>query len=109
YLMFLTPEGIIAEVGELILIIWLRVVLAMLAIGIIDLLYQRWQFGQDQRMTMKEARDESKEMEGDPLIRQRVRQLQRTLSQQRMMAEVPTADVIITNPVRFAIALRYDP
>ena len=109
FLMFLTPEGITREVASLIMIIWLRVVLAMLAIGVIDLLYQRWQFGQDQRMTMKEARDETKEMEGDPLIRQRIRQLQRRMSQQRMMAEVPTADVVITNPVRFAIALRYDP
>lgn len=109
FLVFLTPEGIIHEVAGLIMVIWLRVVLAMLLIGVLDLLYQRWQFQQDQRMTMKEARDETKEMEGDPLIRQRVRQLQRRMSQQRMMAEVPAADVVITNPVRFAIALRYDP
>mgnify|MGYP000249415847 CR=1 FL=1 len=59
-------------------------------------------------MTHQEVKEESKQLEGDPKIKQRIRQLQRQMATQRMMQEVPTADVVITNPIRFAIALRYD-
>jgi len=106
---FLTPQGIIREIVEFAWLLWLRIALVMLLLGIADFLYQRWQFQQDQRMTMREARDELKELEGDPRIKQRVRQLQRQMAMSRMMAEVPEADVIITNPLTYAVALRYDP
>ncbi len=107
-LYFLTPEGIVQEIAYLGALLWLRISLVMLVLGVIDLLYQRWQFQQDQRMTLKEARDELRELEGDPQIKQRVRQLQRQMAMRRMMAEVPAADVIVTNPLTYAIALRYD-
>lgn len=95
-------------VWDLLLLLWFRIALAMLAIGIFDFAYQRWQHGRDLMMTVQESRDEMKTLEGDPRIRQRVRQIQRQMAMQRMMAEVPEADVVITNPTTYAIALRYD-
>lgn len=107
-LMELTPMGILIGVADLIIDVWWRVALAMIAIAILDFAYQRWQFMRDQRMTRREAQDEAKQLEGDPHVKQRIRQVQRQLATQRMLAEVPEADVIITNPIRFAVALRYD-
>ncbi|MBI2423770.1 MAG: flagellar biosynthesis protein FlhB [Candidatus Hydrogenedentes bacterium] len=102
------PYEIVREVADLVFAIWWRVALAMLLLGLADFGFQRWQHLRDLRMTEQEARQESRELEGDPQIKRRIRQLQRQLATQRMMAEVPKADVIITNPVRFAVALRYD-
>lgn len=109
YLMELTPWGLVVAVSQLVVDVWWRIALAMLAIGILDYGFQWWQHDQDLRMTYREARDEAKELEGDPHIKRRIRQLQRQAAAQRMMKEVPKADVIITNPVRYAVALRYDP
>jgi flagellar biosynthetic protein FlhB len=106
-LMVLQPLHLVAEVADLVVSIWWRVVAAMLVLGIFDFAYQRWQHLHDQRMTFQEARQEAKELEGDPHIKRRVRQLQRQMAMQRMMAEVPQADVIITNPTTYAVALRY--
>lgn len=96
-------------VWDMTLTIWWRVVLAMIAIGLLDFAYQRYQYGRDNMMTVQEARDELKELEGDPRIKQRVRQIQRQMAMQRMMAEVPEAEVVITNPTHYAVALRYNP
>lgn len=102
------PVGMAEAVGAIIYGVWWRIVLAMAVIGIIDYGYQYWQRERDLRMTTQEARQESKEMEGDPQVKRRIRQLQRQMSQQRMLKEVPKADVIITNPTTYAIALQYD-
>ena len=107
-LMHMSPAASSLAVWDLIVAVWWRIALAMVILGILDYAFQRWQFGQDQRMTHQEARQEMKEMEGDPQIKQRVRQIQRQMAMQRMMGEVPEADVVITNPVTYAIALRYD-
>ncbi len=104
----LTPAGIVSAMAGLIGLVWLRVVLAMLVLGILDYGYQRWQYLQELRMTVQEAREESKEIEGDPRIRQRIRQVQRQMAMQRMMRAVPEADVVVTNPTHFAVALRYN-
>lgn len=96
-------------VAEIVVAVWWRVAVVVLAIGIADYAYQKWQFEQDLRMTLQEARQEMKELEGDPHIKRRVRQLQRQIAAQRMMAAVPEADVVITNPTHYAVALRYDP
>ena len=88
--------------------IWWRVVLVMIAIGIADYLFQRWQHRRDLMMTQYEARQELKELEGDPRIRQRIRGIQRQMAMQRMMREVPEAEVVITNPTTYAVAIRYD-
>ena len=104
----LTPAGMVGAMASLTGLVWLRVVLAMLVLGILDYGYQRWQYLQELRMTVQEAREETKEIEGDPRIRQRIRQIQRQMAMQRMMRAVPEADVVVTNPTHFAVALRYN-
>jgi flagellar biosynthetic protein FlhB len=104
----LTPLGLVQAIAGLVGLVWLRVVLAMLVLGIVDYGYQRWQYNQELRMTVQEAREETKEVEGDPRVRQRIRQVQRQMAMQRMMGEVPEAEVVVTNPVRYAVALRYN-
>lgn len=108
FTMHLTPDGLAWAVSSLVVAIWWRVVLAMLVLGVLDFGVQRWMHERELRMTVQEARDEAKQLEGDPRIKQRIRSIQRQMAMQRMMAEVPTADVIITNPTTFAVALRYD-
>ena len=66
-------------------------------------------FAQNQKMTKQEVKDENKQTEGDPLVKSRIRSIQREMARKRMMAEVPKADVVITNPTHLAIALKYDP
>ena len=107
-LMHQSPMAITLTISALVYDAWLRVVIAMLILGILDYGYQRWQYEQDLRMTVQEAREEAKEMEGDPRLKQRVRQIQRQMAMQRMMKDVPKADVIITNPTTYAVALRYN-
>ena len=78
------------------------------AIALADVIYQRWEHAKSLRMSMKELRDEYKESEGDPHLKAKIRQIQMEQAQNRMMADVPKADVVITNPTHFAVALKYD-
>lgn len=80
-----------------------------IGIGIADLFYQWFEHDKQMKMTKQEVKEEYKQMEGDPQIRAQIKQKQREMAQQRMMAEVPTADVIIRNPTHIAIAIRYEP
>jgi flagellar biosynthesis protein FlhB len=89
--------------------VWWRIALAILFLGILDFGFQKWQHGQDLRMTEQEMRDELKQYEGNPQIKQRIRGIQRQMSMNRMMAEIPEADVVITNPTTYAVALRFKP
>ncbi|MBN23230.1 MAG: flagellar biosynthesis protein FlhB [Bdellovibrionaceae bacterium] len=73
-----------------------------------DFWLQRWEYGKNTRLTKQEAKQEHKEQEGDPLVRSRIRSAQREMARKRMMNDVKTADVIITNPTHIAIAIRYD-
>jgi flagellar biosynthesis protein FlhB len=84
------------------------VVIAMFFIALLDYMYQRWQHIKSLRMTKQEVKDEYKQMEGDPVIKRRLRQLRMEKARQRMMANVPKADVVITNPTHFAVALQYE-
>ena len=79
----------------------------IIAISLIDLIYQRYQFAKDMRMSKKEIRDEHKNSEGDPHVKARIRQIQREVAMGRMMDDVPDATVVITNPTHYAVALRY--
>ena len=79
------------------------------ALAILDAIYQRWQHTRDLRMTREELRQEVKNTDGDPRIRARVREIQRRMARQRMMADVPTATVVVTNPTHIAVALRWSP
>lgn len=93
------------------LIGWSVILLAssLILIAAIDVPFQLWDHNRQLRMTRQELRDEMKETEGRPEIKSRIRQLQREMAQRRMMHEVPKADVIVTNPTHFAVALKYDP
>lgn len=82
---------------------------AILIISLIDLIYQRFQFSKDQRMSKSDVKRERKQDEGDPMVKGRIRSIQRELAMRRMMQDVPDATVVVTNPTHFAVALRYDP
>ena len=92
--------------GIFVLVAKLASVLFIIAAG--DFIYQRYQHTQDLMMTKQEVKEEIKQSEGDPLVKGKIRQIQRRLAQQRMMQEVPKADVVITNPTHVAVALKYD-
>jgi flagellar biosynthetic protein FlhB len=80
----------------------------MLVIAGFDVPYQLWQYAKNLKMTREEVRREMKESEGSPEVKGKIRQLQQQMARQRMMADVPKADVIVTNPTHFAVALKYD-
>jgi len=82
--------------------------LALAALAALDYFYQRWQYERNLKMTKQEVKDERKQAEGDPQVKARIRSLQRQAAYQRMMAEVPKADVVITNPTHLAVALRFN-
>jgi flagellar biosynthesis protein FlhB len=93
------------------LIGWSVILLAssMILIAAIDVPFQLWDHKRQLKMTRQELRDEMKETEGRPEVKGRIRQMQREMAQKRMMQEVPKADVIVTNPTHYAVALKYDP
>lgn len=82
--------------------------IALFCIAILDYMYQKYDFEKNIRMSKQDIKDEYKNSEGDPLIKSKIKQKQRQMAMQRMMQEVPNADVVITNPTHFAIALKYD-
>src|SRR5690606_32428129 len=84
------------------------VAILLLLLSIPDYLYQRYDYEKQIRMSKKEIKDEQKNLEGDPRIKSKRKQKQMELAMQRMMQEVPKADVVITNPTHYAVALRYD-
>ena len=81
----------------------------LIIIAAVDVPVQLWESHKKLQMTKQEVRDEHKDQEGRPEVKQRIRQLQREMSQRRMMAAIPEADVVITNPTHYAVALKYDP
>jgi len=88
--------------------IFIKVCIVMALVAILDYAFQKWKFLEDQKMTQKEVKDERKQTEGDPAVKSKIRQLQMAAARKRMMAEVPEADVVVTNPTHLAVALRYD-
>lgn len=101
-------KGAVALVGDIIIDTGLKISLFYFIIGIADYIYQRRKFNEDMKMTKQEVKDEYKDTEGNPQIKQRQRQKMQEVSQRRMMQSVPEADVVITNPTHLAIALKYD-
>lgn len=81
---------------------------AFLALGMADFLYQRWKYMQDQKMSFKEVKDEFKNSEGDPMVKHAIRQRRMQMLQQSMLEAIPTADVVTTNPIHIAVALKYN-
>ena len=90
------------------LFIGIRMCVAMIFISLADFIFQHFKHEKDLKMTKQEVKDEWKNMEGDPKIKSKIRQKQRQMSAMRMMASVPEADVVITNPTHYAVALKYE-
>jgi flagellar biosynthetic protein FlhB len=101
-------DAALAETADL--LGWTTLVVASSAIvlAMVDVPFQLWDYKRQLKMTQQEVRDELKDTEGRPEVRSRIRQLQREVARRRMMEEVPKADVIVTNPTHYAVALRYD-
>ena len=86
----------------------LKIVILFCVVGAADFLYQKWKFKEDNKMTKQEVKDEFKNQEGDPKVKGQQRRRMQQASQRRMMAAIPQADVVITNPTHFAVALAYE-
>jgi flagellar biosynthetic protein FlhB len=86
----------------------IAILVTLLALAVLDYLYQRWEFSRNQRMSKQELKDEFKQQEGDPMIKARLRKLRMERARKRMMKAVPTATVVVTNPTHYAVALKYD-
>ena len=108
HLMRLEPGQIAASIGSIFirLIFWAGIAIAFL--GIVDFLFQRWDYERQLRMSRQEVKQELKDTEGDPLVRARIRSLQREMARKRMMEDVPKSNVVITNPTELAVAIKYD-
>ena len=102
------PFQILAFIANISFWIFLKAALVIVLLAALDYIFQRWQFMKKMKMTKQELKEEAKQSDGDPAVKGRIRSLQQEMARRRMMTEVPEAEVIITNPVRLAVALRYD-
>lgn len=102
------PNIVFGVIGGILTQMFINMCLVMIIIGMIDLKFQTYQFEKKIKMTKQEVKDEYKDTEGDPKIKGKIRSIQMRMAQQRMMAEIPNADVVVTNPTHFAVALKYD-
>lgn len=107
-LSFKTAWDTLSTVGWLTGMMGIAASVVLLFIAVLDFFYQRFDYEKNLKMSKQDIKDEHKNSEGDPIIKSRIRQRQREMAMRRMMQEVPTADVVITNPTHFAIALKYD-
>ena len=103
-----TPEAILEYNFTVVAEVSGKIVLALVAIAIFDYIYQRWHHEKQLMMTKQEVKEETKQTEGDPQLKARIRQIQREMSNARMMQEVPKADALIVNPTHFSVAVLYD-
>ena len=104
----LSPAQILGMLAKSMYTLSLRIAAALLILAVLDFFYQKWQYKRSLRMTKQEVKDEGKETEGDPLIKGKIRSVQRQMAMKRMMAAVPTADVVVTNPTHYAVVLKYE-
>jgi len=101
-------ESSFVYIGNTLINVGIRAAVVLLILSVFDLAFQKWEYEQNIKMTKQEVKDEYKMIEGNPQIKGKIREKQRQLALRRMIAEVPKADVIITNPTHFAIAVKYD-
>ena len=94
--------------GEVMVEIMIKVLLVMIILAALDFSFQKYTYLENLRMTKQEVKDERKDLEGNPQIKQRIRSVQMEMMRRRMMAAVPEADVVITNPTHFSVAIKYD-
>lgn len=99
----------IGLMGQIVTDLGLRIAGVYMVIAFLDFAYQKWKFKEDMKMTKQEVKDEFKNQEGDPQTKGKQRQRMREASMRRMMQQLPQADVVITNPTHYAVAIKYDP
>lgn len=107
-LSFKNPTETLAIAGALVVKMGLAASIVLLCLSVLDWSYQKYNHEKQLKMSKQDIKDEYKNSEGDPQIKSKIKQKQREMAMRRMMSEVPTADVVITNPTHFAIALKYD-
>lgn len=100
--------GAFTIIGTITMQMLINMCLAMLVLGFFDKKFQDYQFEKSIKMSKQEIKDEYKDAEGDPKIKAKIRSIQMRMAQQRMMSAIPTADVVVTNPTHYAVALKYD-
>lgn len=108
YYPFMELEASVGSIAKLIFKLGMTVSIVLVVLGVADFLYQRYEFEKGIRMSKQEIKEEYKEVEGDPLIMSKRRERMRQLAMNRMIQEVPQADVIITNPTHISVAIKYD-
>lgn len=101
-------EASLESMIELIIYFLLTILFIVIVFALIDFFFTRHYYFKQLRMSKQEIKDEHKQLEGDPIVKSRIRQIQMKMSRERMMADVPDADVVITNPTHYAVALKYD-
>lgn len=101
-------ESALGFFGQITIIMGVSATIALLFLAVFDYAYQKFDYEKNLRMSKQDIKDEHKNVEGDPLIKSKLREKQRQMAMQRMMSDVPTADVIITNPTHYSIAIKYD-
>ena len=94
--------------GSIIINMIINMCLAMLVLGFLDKKYQTYEYEKSIKMTKQEVKDEHKDIEGDPKIKAKIKSIQMQMARQRMMSSVPQADVVVTNPTHYAVAIQYD-
>lgn len=99
---------IVAFISETVMGLLTTIMVLLVFVGAADYVFQWWSFEKKMKMSKQEVKEEYKQMEGDPQIKGKIKRKQQEMAQQRMMAEVPTADVVVRNPTHFAVALRYN-
>ena len=100
--------GIITYIGETSFKIILRTCWVLIVLAILDYCYQRWEYERGLKMSKQEIKEEHKQSEGDPMLKGKIKRMQRAMARKRMMSKVPKADVVVTNPDHIAVALKYD-
>jgi len=106
---FLSLNDSLSWIGNFIYDITISIAIYMAVFSVADYFYQWWEYEKDIRMTKQEVKDEYKQTEGDPQIKSRIKDVQRKLAAMRMMRRIPGADVVIRNPTKYAIAIKYNP
>lgn len=107
-LSFKTAENALAFFGRVTVIMGISATIALLFLAVFDYAYQRFDYEKNMKMSKQDVKDEYKNIEGDPLIKSKIKEKQKQMASRRMMSEVPDADVVITNPTHYAIAIKYD-
>ncbi len=108
--LMLAAQPVVAAIPHLGYLMWMSfaaIMGGMFLIAAVDVPFQLWEHSNKLKMSLQEVRQEAKETEGDPQVKGRIRSMQREMARRRMMAEIPSADVVVTNPTHYAVALRY--